>query len=132
MIVKFIRMHILFNLLYSEELWNSFMCISVSEGPHSFLERVVLKCKTPLGDVIGVISHSFRLQAYLFNSPSMTSDFQQGKPMPCSFGKGEETGNSLHTNSPIEQPPGSVERCMRCQKLYFKCLIKLVKGAAKN
>lgn len=66
------------------------------------------------------------------NSPSMTSAFQQGKPMQWCFGEGKEMGNSLHSDSPIEQPPRSVKRCMLCQKLYFKCLIKLVKGTVKN
>lgn len=65
-------------------------------------------------------------------SPSMTSAFQQGKLMQWWFGKGEEIEDSLHSDSPIEQPPRRVQRCMLCQKLYFKCLIKLEKGAVKK
>lgn len=66
------------------------------------------------------------------NTPSMTSAFQQGKPMQRDSGKGKEMGSPLSSDSPFEQPPMSVKRCMLCQKLYLKCVIKLVKRCSKR
>lgn len=128
MIVRFTRMHILLSLPYSAQLWNNFMCISVSEGPRSSLtwkscsqihHQGCWLMSLPWCHIPSGFKH--------MNSPSMTSAFQQGKPMQWGFGKGKEMGNSLHSGSPVEQPPTLVKICMLCQNLCFKCLTHLVK-----
>lgn len=62
----------------------------------------------------------------------MTSSFQQGKPMQWDFVKGKAMGSSLSPDLLFEQSPKSVKRCMLCQKLYLKCVIKLVKRCSKK
>lgn len=132
MVLRFTRMHILLSLLYSAELGNNFLCISVSEGSHSVQTgKSCAQMETITELANWCHCHDVTLIQHM-NAPSMTSAFQQGKPMQWNFVKGREMGSSLSSDSPFEQPPRSVKRYMLCQKLYLNYIIKLVKLCSKK
>lgn len=128
MIIRLASTHILLSSLCSADLGNNFMPISVSEGSH--LLQTGKSCSqmqviTDLADWCHHYDVTLLQASRIWMCPAWP--LLSNKVKPCNEFLIKRTRSSLSSDSPFEQWSRSLKRCMLCQKLYLKCVIKPVK-----